>query len=59
MDEYSKCRFCKEYDDYYEGCEFGCDNHKGYTPDKHKIIDKAKETGLSVSDIIALIDLDE
>ena len=58
IDEYNKCRFCKRYDDF-DGCEFGCINHKGFEPNKFKIIEKSKETGLSVADIIALINLEE
>lgn len=57
MDEYCKCRFCKSYDDY-EGCLWGCDNYEGYQPDRNKIIEAAKEKGLSIVDMIALINLE-
>ena len=56
LDEYSKCRFCKWYDDY-EGCEAICDNYDGFEPNKHKIIEKSQETGMSVSDIVTLINM--
>ena len=56
MDEYCKCRFCKAYDEY-EGCEWGCDNFEGYESNKNRLIEKAKEKGISVADLIALINL--
>lgn len=56
MDEYCKCRFCKSYDEY-EGCEWGCDNFESYEPNKNRLIEKAKEKGISVADLIALINL--
>lgn len=56
MDEYCKCRFCKSYDEY-EGCEWGCDNFEGYESNKNRLIEKAKEKGISVADLIALINL--
>lgn len=57
MDEYCKCRFCKLYDEY-EGCVDGCNNFEDYKPNKNKLIEKAKEKEISVSDLIALINLD-
>ena len=57
MDEYCKCRFCQSYDEY-EGCMWGCENYGGYTPNKNKIIEAAKERGISVVDMIALINLE-
>ena len=57
MDEYDKCRFCTYYDNY-DGCQNGWCDYKGdYKPDKRKIVEKSQETGLSVADIIALINL--
>jgi hypothetical protein len=56
LDEYSKCRFCQYYDEY-DGCEWGCDNFNGYVPRKDRIIQKAKEEGISVADVIALINM--
>ena len=59
MDEYAKCRFCKWYDNY-EGCgSFTCCNNSNYKPSKQKIIEKSQDTGLSVADIIALIDMED
>lgn len=54
--EYDKCYFCKCYDEY-EGCEYGCDNKKGFKPNHDKIIKKAKEKNISVADVIALINI--
>lgn len=56
MDEFNKCNFCKWYDSY-EGCEWGCDNHESFEPVKDRLIEKAKEKGISISDLIALINL--
>lgn len=58
MDEYCKCRFCKSYD-RYEGCFYGCDNYEGYSPDRNRIVEAAKEKGISVTDMIALINLED
>ena len=54
--EFNKCNFCKYYDEY-EGCEFGCDNKADFVADHNKIIAKAKEKGISVADVIALINM--
>lgn len=57
MDEYCKCRFCKWYDSY-EGCDgWGCDHYSSYEPNKARIIEKAQEQGISVADVIALINM--
>ena len=57
LDEYSKCRFCRSYDDY-DGCtEWFCSDKNYYRPDKNRIIAKAKEEGISVADVIALINM--
>ena len=39
--EYDKCYFCKSYDEY-EGCEWGCEDKKGFKPNHDRIIAKAK-----------------
>lgn len=52
--EFCKCYFCRSYDEY-EGCEYGCNSHEGYTPDTDRLIRKSKEKDISVSDVIALI----
>ena len=55
--EFEKCRFCTHYDNF-EGCGHSCDHHyNGFKPDNDKIIAKAKERGLSVIDVVALITL--
>lgn len=59
MDEYDKCRFCKYYDTY-EGCtNYYCDFGNCFIAAKEKIIAKAKEEGISVADVIALMKLEE
>jgi hypothetical protein len=37
----------------------GCYEKDGYKPDRDKIIEKANDTGMSVADIIALINLED
>lgn len=54
MSEWNRCRFCVHYDEY-EGCEWGCHSYEDYKPSADRIIAKAKEKGISVSDAIALI----
>jgi len=54
--EFRKCNFCKSYDEF-EGCEWGCNNYESFEPNNDRIIEKAKEKGISVADIIALITL--
>ena len=54
--EYNKCYFCKSYDEY-EGCEWGCEDKKGFEPSHDRIIAKAKEKDISVADVIALINM--
>ena len=55
-DEFDKCYFCRYYDSY-EGCEWGCDNHENFEPVNDRLIEKAKEKHIFVSDVITLIDL--
>lgn len=58
LDEYDKCRFCRSYDDY-DGCtNWFCNYKDGYEPNKNRIIEKAKEENISVSDVIALIEME-
>ena len=54
--EFRKCNFCSYYYEY-EGCEWGCNNHEDFKPDNDRIITKAKEKGISVADVIALINI--
>jgi hypothetical protein len=59
MREYDKCRFCKWYS-IYDGCTNGyCYNKQYFEADERKIIEKAEESGMSVADIIALMNLGE
>lgn len=59
MDEYNYCRFCKYYDDF-DGCtQWSCYNNENYSPNKYKILSKAKEQNISVTDVIALIEMGE
>lgn len=57
-DEFKKCLFCKHYDNF-DGCMdvYGCNNYDSFEPNKNRIIEKAKEKHISVSDVIALINL--
>lgn len=58
IDDWSKCRFCKYYDNY-SGCwNMGCYEMDKYKPNRDKIVEKAKDTGMSVADIVALINLE-
>ena len=57
-DEFSKCRFCSYYD-FFEGCEFVCENKSSFKPNNNRIIETAKEKGISVSDLIELIEMNE
>ena len=57
MDEFDKCRFCRRYDNF-DGCTDGfCVSNEFFEPHKARIIEKAKEMDVSVSDVIALINL--
>ena len=56
MNEFSKCYFCKSYDEYV-WCKYGCDNKTGYTPDTDRIIKKSKEKDITVEDVITLINV--
>lgn len=59
LKEYSKCRFCKWYVSY-GGCEAEaiCYDYDRYEPVITKIIEKAEEGDINVSDVLALIDLE-
>lgn len=56
--EYDKCYFCKSYDEY-DGCEWGCENKEEFKLNHDRIIKKAKEKGISVADVIALMNVYE
>ena len=55
MSEWNKCQFCKW--NYDTGCEAMCTGHDEYEPVVDLLIEKAKEKGISVTDVIALIEL--
>lgn len=57
MDSLKKCNFCQQYDEY-EGCELGCDNYEDFKADKWKMVDFAHEHGISVTDLIVLIEME-
>lgn len=59
LNEYDKCRFCRSYDDYGGCMNWFCSNKDSYEPNKNRIIEKAKEENISVSDVIALIEMDD
>lgn len=54
--EFEKCRFCTHHNSF-EGCGCYCDHYDRFKPDNDRIIIKAKERGLSVADVVALITL--
>ena len=57
MDDFDKCYFCQSYDTY-DGCQDGwCECREDFKPNKNRIIEEAKSRGLSVADVIALINL--
>ena len=55
--EWNKCNFCKWQSDW--GCENICVDHDQYKPYENKLIEKAKEKGVSVADVLVLIELGE
>lgn len=60
LDEYDKCRFCKKYDNF-DGCtDYFCASvtKEYFEPNRDRIIEKAKENGISVLDLIALINME-
>lgn len=59
MNQYDKCRFCLNFDDW-EGCEnpYGdSGSHECFKANKSKIIETSREQGISVADLVALISL--
>ena len=58
MNEWRKCNFCY-WKDADWGCEGPCVDYDGYKPVADKLIEKAHEKGISVQDVIALINLME
>ena len=58
MNEFDKCKFCNFYDEY-EGCEGKYEKEEcfcfHFDPDHEKIIGKARERHLSISDVVTLM----
>ena len=58
MHEFDKCHFCASYNLTEGWCDnIWCDRktHTDYILDVNKILNKAKEMGASISDVIALM----
>ena len=56
MHEFDKCHFCISYDPSDDWCRDPiCDNHTHYILDVNKILKKADERGISVTDVLNLI----
>lgn len=58
LNSWSKCNFCRNYDTF-DGCEneVDCEMYDCFRPDQNRIIQRAKDENISVSDVIALIKL--
>lgn len=54
MHEFDKCNFCTSWQ---EGCCYDhyCKDHSDYILDVSKVLDKADEMGISVTDVLNLI----
>lgn len=52
IDEWDKCNFCKNYDDF-DGCEEWTCN---FRVSQDKVIETAKDKGISCTDVLALIE---
>jgi hypothetical protein len=58
MAEYDKCNFCKWFS-IYVGCQNDyCYYKEDFEANTDKIIEKAREKGISVADVVALINLE-
>lgn len=54
--EFEKCEFCTHHDSF-KNCKCSCDHYDRFKPNNERIIIKAKERGLSVADVVALINI--
>ncbi|WP_099467820.1 hypothetical protein [Konateibacter massiliensis] len=55
--EFNKCNFCRAFDEY-EGCRsYHCNNKLDFVAVPDKLIEKAKEKAISVTDVIALLEI--
>lgn len=63
LKEFSRCNFCRhKIEDYCSQNVFGgkkCEKYDSFDVDVCKLIKKAEESGISVSDVIALINLEK
>lgn len=57
-DEYCACHFCHFYT-LTENCTEICWGYMNFSPDKIRIVEKAKEKGISVVDVLALMKMKE
>ena len=57
MNEFDKCNFCESYGEIYENVCHNpfCRNHSGYQIDVNKVLKKADELKISVTDVLNLI----
>ena len=57
MNEFDKCNFCESYGEIYKNvCRNPfCRNHSSYLVDINKILKKADELKISVTDVLNLI----
>ena len=56
IDEWDKCNFCKNYDDF-EGCDdWYCDSRSNFELSQDKVIEKAKQKEISCADVIILME---
>lgn len=56
LNEWNKCNFCRKNENGTCRAQF-CHAQSHYILDKNKIVSKAKELGISVVDVITLINL--
>ena len=61
LDRFDKCNYCQYYDEYENDCSnFGDDTYYKdhcFRADKEKLLAASKEIGVSVMDLIRLIEL--
>ena len=56
MNEFDKCNFCESYGEIYENeCTNPCCCHSSYLLDANKVLKKAEELKISVTDVLNLI----
>ena len=58
MHEFDKCHFCASYDPTDDWCsDFFCDraSHSDYILDVRKVLKKAEDMGITVTDVLNLI----